>query len=188
MESLKFVLIAIGLAMDAFAVSISSGVTIKKMHIRHALRIAAFFGFFQALMPLIGWKLGSFAKDYISAYDHWIAFVLLAIVGGKMIYGAVIPHVHTENDSDPLNLYLLFMLAIATSIDALAVGVTFSLLDISILTPILIIGGITFVMSFAGTYLGNKVGHRVHEHVLEVAGGIILIGIGTKILVEHFVG
>lgn len=184
MEYLKFILIGLGLAMDAFAVAVSSGVTIKNMHIRHALRIGLFFGAFQALMPLTGWFLGSYARDYISAYDHWIAFAILSVIGAKMIYEAVIIR-ESEKESDPLNIYVLFILAIATSLDALAVGITFSLLDMAILTPVIIIGVTTFVLSFAGTYIGNAFGHRFDESKLEIAGGLILIGIGLKILLEH---
>lgn len=187
MKLLEFILIGVGLAMDAFAVSVSTGATIRKMHIRHALRIGFFFGAFQALMPFIGWCLGSAAKEFIGSYDHWVSFAILAFLGGGMIYKALIPHVHEEKaeDEDPLNLYLLFTLAVATSVDALAVGVTFSVLDMNILEPILLIGGITFLISFAGTYLGSTFGKRFNEHALEITGGIILIGIGVKILVEH---
>ncbi len=179
----EIVLIAVGLAMDAFAVAVSSGVTLRKMKLRHAMRIAAFFGFFQALMPLLGWLTGRAFRQYICTYDHWIAFILLAIIGGKMIYEARRSR-DEETVSDPLNVYVLFTLAIATSIDALAVGVTFSFLDVDIWQSIGVIGAITFVVSFIGTQLGKTFGH-LFENRLEIIGGLILIGIGLKILVHH---
>lgn len=182
MDLMQIIFIGIGLAMDAFAVSVTSGVAINNMKIRHAVKIALFFGFFQALMPYIGWKTGTFASSYIKEYDHWIAFILLAGIGIKMIYESF----SFEDDSpkDPLNIYVLFSLAIATSIDALAVGITFSFLSISILEPVLLIGIITFILSFIGTIIGDKLGH-LFEKKLEIIGGLILIGIGFKILIEH---
>jgi manganese efflux pump family protein len=182
-ELLSVVLIAVGLSMDAFAVSITSGCTIRCLKIKHAFRIALFFGLFQALMPLVGWLAGMGLKNYLEAFDHWIAFVLLAFIGGKMIYEAVwIKEV--EKKCDPLNLTILLGLAIATSIDALAVGVTFAFIKIPIITPALIIGLITFCISLGGVYLGNKIGNRLGSK-MEVIGGLILIGIGLKILLQH---
>ena len=183
MHNIELFVIAIGLAMDAFAVSVSSGVVIKKMHVRHAMKIAAFFGGFQALMPYIGWEIGKLASDYVKCCDHWIAFILLSFIGGKMIYEAKWCK-EEEKKANPLNLHILIMLAIATSIDALAVGVTFSFLGINIASPILIIGLVTFIMSFAGAYIGDYFGH-LFEDKLEMLGGIILIAIGTKILIQH---
>lgn len=183
MSPLSVIVIAVGLAMDAFAVSITSGTTIRKMQIRHAMLIASFFGVFQAVMPFIGWNLGQWARPFIASVDHWAAFALLGFVGGKMIYEA-----RAERDEealrDPLDLYVLFMLAVATSIDALAVGISLSFLELSILGPVLIIGLVTFLFSFAGVYIGNMFGH-FFERRLEVLGGLMLIGIGVKILVEH---
>jgi putative Mn2+ efflux pump MntP len=182
-ELLSVVLIAVGLSMDAFAVSITSGCTIRCLKIKHAFRIALFFGLFQAIMPLIGWLAGMGLKNYVEAFDHWIAFVLLAFIGGKMIYEAVwITEV--EKKCDPLNLTILLGLAIATSIDALAVGVTFAFIKIPIITPALIIGLITFCISLGGVYIGNKIGNRLGSK-MEVIGGLILIGIGLKILLQH---
>jgi len=186
MSILNLLLISVGLGMDAFAVSVTSGVAIRRMHLRHALLIAGFFGTFQAFMPFIGWHLGGMAAGLIGEFDHWIAFGLLLLIGGKMILEAV-GDSGGEEPRDPLNLYVLFVLAIATSIDALAVGITFSFLNVPIYTPILIIGVVTFVMSVAGAYIGNRLGHAFNEKALEVAGGLILIGIGTKILLEHTV-
>lgn len=191
MLTIEFVLLGISLAMDALAVAIGIGATIRKMHLRHALIIAVYFGFFQALMPFIGWCGGSLAKSFIGEYDHWIAFGILAFIGGRMIYKAVIPHVHEpkDNDEDPLNLYLLFILAIATSIDALAVGVTLSLRsEVLIWHPVAIIGAVTFVISLGGTYVGSAFGKKFNEHALEITGGAILIGIGLKILLGHLLG
>lgn len=184
MGILNILLISVGLGMDAFAVSVTSGAAIRRMHIRHALLIAGFFGAFQAIMPYIGWRLGGLAAGFIGEFDHWVAFGLLLIIGGKMIVEAIFGDAD-EEPKDPLNLYVLFVLAIATSIDALAVGVTFSFLKVSIYAPILVIGLVTFGMSVTGTYIGNRLGHAFNEKAVEVLGGLILIGIGTKILVEH---
>ncbi len=184
MSLLTIILLAFALAMDAFAVSISSGVTIGKMHLRHALRIAGFFGFFQAAMPIAGWSVGHFAAGPIRAFDHWVAFGLLVFVGGKMIWEAFFIEAQNKKECNPLNIYILFTLAIATSIDAAAVGVSLSLIDVNIIQPALIIGLITFFVSLAGTWIGQKCGDFFGEKV-EIAGGIVLIGIGCKILVEH---
>ena len=184
MQHFQIVFIAVGLAADAFAVSVSSGAIIEKLRLRHALRIAFFFGAFQAIMPWIGWKIGSLASDLIRAMDHWLAFVILSFIGGKMIYESFLLKEETEEEANPLNFSVLLSLAIATSIDALAVGVTFSFLDVSIYEPVLIIGAITFILSLAGTYIGEYFGH-IFENRIEMAGGLILLGIGCKILIEH---
>ena len=182
-DLLSLVLIAIGLSMDALAVSITSGITINCLKIRHAFRIAFLFGLFQALMPVLGWLAGIGLKQYVESYDHWIAFGLLAFIGGKMIYEAIwIKEV--EKKCDPLNLMVLLSLAVATSIDALAVGISFAFLKVYIITPALIIGAITFAICFGGVYLGNRLGDRLGSK-MEVLGGLILIGIGFKILLQH---
>lgn len=183
MNIFTLLIIALGLAMDAFAVSISSGLAIKKIRIGHAFRMAFFFGAFQALMPVIGWLAGLGLKDFISAVDHWIAFVLLSFVGGKMIYEAAFLGEDKE-EKDIFNIYILLILSIATSIDALAVGLTLSFLNVDIASPAVIIGIITFLLSFAGVYIGDRFGH-FFESKIEILGGLILIGIGTKILAEH---
>ena len=175
--------IALALAMDAFAVSIASGIAIQHMRIRHALTIAAWFGFFQALMPYLGWLGGVRLKDAIGSFDHWVAFVLLAFVGSKMIYEAFKME-SVEEKTDPLNVYVLFGLSVATSIDALATGFTFALLNMAIVTPILVIGLVTFVVSLAGVWIGDKGGH-FFEKKIEIVGGLILIGIGLKFLFDH---
>jgi len=169
--------------MDAFAVSISNGMTIRHQKVNNALRIGIFFGSFQALMPLIGWSAGLSFREFISGVDHWIAFVLLSFIGCKMIYesrkmGA------REKEDKPMTLPTLLVLSIATSIDALAVGISFALLKISIVTPIIVIGIVTFVLSSLGVLIGNRIGH-LFEKKIEILGGLILIGIGIKILIEH---
>ena len=185
MSLITVVLLALALAMDAFAVSLSTGVTMCKMHLRHALRMAAFFGAFQAIMPIAGWSLGRFAVEQIKSYDHWVIFILLAVVGGKMIYEAVWEKKDsTEEKKDPHNVYILLTLAFATSIDAAAVGVSLSFLNVEIILPSVIIGIITFFLSLLGTSIGCKAGDLFGSRI-EVLGGVVLIGIGTKILIQH---
>lgn len=183
MNKITILFIAVSLALDAFSVSITSGITIKSLRINHALKIAFFFGVFQAVMPVIGWLTGLGLKNFISGIDHWIAFGLLFTIGIKMIYestkiGSI------ERKIDPLNIYVLLILSIATSIDALAIGITLSFLKVSIVLPVIIIGIITFILSFFGAYIGNKAGH-LFENKAEAAGGVILICIGIKILIQH---
>jgi len=185
MDILNITVIALGLAMDAFAVSITSGLTIKNLKIKYAFRIALFFGLFQAFMPLIGWLAGLSLKDFISGFDHWIAFWLLCFIGCKMIYESIKIE-SSEREINPLNVYVLLVLSVATSIDALAVGISFAFLMISIVTPIIVIGIVTFLLSFIGVFIGNRVGH-FFEGKIESIGGLILIGIGIKILIEHLV-
>jgi len=183
MSIISIIFIAFGLAMDAFAVSITSGLTIKQFRIGDALKIAIFFGLFQAIMPLIGWSAGLGFRDYISGIDHWIAFGLLSIIGCKMIYESF--KIGEKNKKiDPLNIYVLLMLSIATSIDALAVGLSLAFLNFSIILPSIIIGCITFLLSVFGVYFGNRFGNYF-EKKIEIIGGLILIGIGIKILIEH---
>ncbi len=183
MDIVTIVFVAFGLAMDAFAVSIASGVAIKELRVEHALRIALFFGFFQAVMPVIGWLAGIGLKDFICGVDHWIAFGLLSMIGCKMIYEST--KLETERKKiNPLNVSVLLMLSIATSIDALAVGVSFAFIQMAIITPIIVIGAVTFLLSFLGAFVGNRFGH-FFERKIELAGGLILIGMGVKILIEH---
>ena len=173
--------------MDAFAVSVASGATMKRLHLPNAIKMGLFFGGFQALMPVLGWAAGLSMKDFISGWDHWIAFGLLSAVGGKMLYEAFKIKEEEECGGDktcPFDTGTLTVLAIATSIDALAVGLTFSLLQVSIIAPVLIIGLVTFLMSVAGVKLGSTGGH-FFEHKMEAAGGFILVGMGFKILFSH---
>lgn len=179
----EILLIAIGLSMDAFAVSVASGITIKRLHVRHALVLASTFGGFQSLMPVLGWLAGRSLREYVVAIDHWIAFVLLTLIGAKMIWEALRIE-KIEARANPLNVFVLLMLAIATSIDALAVGVTFAFLQLAILAPVLIIGAVTFGVCLAGVYLGKVSGHFFEKRI-GILGGLVLIGIGLKILVTH---
>ncbi len=183
MELLTIIIIAVGLAMDALAVSIVSGTTYRRLKVRHALRIAIFFGGFQAFMPAVGSLAGMSVRAYIASYDHWVAFALLTAVGIKMIYESFqIKSAHQNFDVS--NLLVLLVLSVATSIDALAVGVTLSLLRISLVTAVTVIGLVTFVLSYLGTYIGNRFGHFC-ESKIEAIGGLILIGLGLKIVIEH---
>lgn len=185
MDMFTMVLIAVGLAMDSFAVSITSGVTTKNLRIANALKIAMFFGLFQAGMPIIGWLAGLSVIELISGIDHWVAFGLLSLIGCKMIYESI-KREPREKKITPMNAYVLLILSVATSIDALAVGLSFAFLKIYIATPIIVIGTVTFLLSFIGVFAGNKFGH-FFEKKIEITGGIILIGIGIKILLEHLV-
>ena len=181
MDWLTLLLVGIGLSMDAFAVSISCGIASAVVRFRHAFRIAFTFGLFQAVMPLAGWAAGMGFRSIISAFDHWIAFGLLLIIGLKMMREALRG---CPGKLDAADWRILLTLSVDTSMDAMAVGLSFAMLEISIVTPVLIIGLITFALSFAGVYLGDRVGDRLGRKV-EVLGGLILIGIGIKILVEH---
>ena len=183
MELMTIIVIAVGLAMDAFVVSIVSGSTYRQLHVKHALRMALFFGAFQAFMPLIGSLAGLSLKDYIQNYDHWVAFGLLAAVGGKMIYESFKIKTDEENP-DPSNIFVLLVLSVATSIDALAIGITLSLITSSVTLAVIIIGLITFVLSYAGVLIGKRFGH-FFENRIEALGGLVLIGIGVKIVFEH---
>lgn len=183
MELITIIVIALGLAMDAFAVSIVSGSVYRQLHVKHALRMAVFFGGFQALMPLIGSLAGLSAKDHIVEYDHWVAFGILGAVGGKMIYESFKIR-SVEDNYDPSNIIVLLVLSVATSIDALAVGLTLSLITQSIAAAVIIIGLITFALSYLGVLIGKRFGH-FFEHKIEIIGGLILIGLGIKILIEH---
>jgi putative Mn2+ efflux pump MntP len=185
MDIITIIVIAFGLAMDAFAVSITSGITIKNLKINNALKIAVFFGLFQAIMPLVGWLAGLSLRGFISEIDHWIAFGLLSFIGCKMIYESITVQ-SSKKEINPLNVYVLLVLAVATSIDALAVGVSFAFLKVSIVTPVIVIGTITFILSFFGVFVGNRIGH-FFENKIEIAGGLVLIGIGVKILIEHLI-
>jgi len=185
MELITIIVIAVGLAMDAFVVSIVSGGAYRQLHVKHALRMALFFGAFQAFMPLIGSLAGLSLKDYIANYDHWVAFALLAAVGGKMIYESFKIRSVGENP-DPSNIFVLLVLSIATSIDALAIGITLSLITSSIALAATIIGLITFGLSYTGVLIGKRFGH-FFENKIEALGGLVLIGIGVKIMCEHLI-
>lgn len=183
MTFIELLLIGIGLSMDAFAAAICRGLVMKKFRWNHALIIALFFGGFQAAMPLAGWLLGSTFSGSIQEIDHWIAFVLLGLIGINMIREAM--HEEDEKcDTDTLRLRELLILAIATSVDALAIGVTFAFLRVDIIPAISLIGVTTFLCSLLGVTIGHFFGAK-HKKKAEVAGGIVLILLGTKILLEH---
>ena len=198
MALITIVIIAVGLAMDAFAVSIVSGSAYKQLKVEHALRIAIFFGGFQAFMPLIGFLAGLSVKEYIVDYDHWVAFGLLSAVGSRMIYESFKIRaaerdpkrnkrcLGTQKNFDPSNIFVLLVLSLATSIDALAIGVTLSLIVSSIAIAVIIIGLVTFALSYLGVFIGKKFGH-FFENKIEAVGGLVLIGLGVKILFEHLV-
>ena len=185
MSIIEILLTSLGLAMDAFAVSICKGLSMKKFDIKKGLIIGMYFGLFQGLMPLIGYLLGSAFQDVITTIDHWIAFVLLGLIGFNMLKEGLSKECDVVNDK--VNFKEMLPLAIATSIDALAVGITFAFLKVNIIISILSIGLITFVMSFIGSKIGNKVGCK-YQKKAQIMGGIILIIIGLKILIEHLIG
>ncbi|MFW5893834.1 MAG: manganese efflux pump MntP family protein [Verrucomicrobiota bacterium] len=175
--------IACALAMDAFAVSVSSGIAIQKMHLRHALVIASFFGVFQAVMPVIGWFAGRHLAKFMDSMSVYLAGGLLIVIGAKVIYELHWTEKEAE-ERDPLNLWILFALAIATSLDAFAVGITLAALDASLYQAAALIGIITFAFSFAGTYIGDIFGH-IFEDRIELLAGLFLIGLGLEIILSH---
>ena len=177
-------LLGIGLAMDAFSVSVSDGILLGKVKFSNALKIAFFFGGFQFLMPVLGYLAGSTFSGIIESFDHWVAFTLLALIGGKMIYEAISEKEEEDNIGNPLAVKTLTILAVATSIDALAVGVTFATISAPVILSSAIIGVVTFAICMAGVYLGGCCGN-VFGNKAEIAGGVILILIGAKILIEH---
>jgi len=183
MNIFELLLIAVGLSMDAFAVSICKGLSVQRLRPAHYLLIGAWFGGFQALMPSVGYILGSTFEKYIVSFDHWVAFILLGLIGGNMVKESLSQEEeHTDASFSPR---AMFLLAVATSIDALAVGVTFALLPgIHILPAVSLIGVTTFLLSAAGLKIGNVFGLRYKSRA-ELAGGVILILMGVKILLEH---
>ena len=183
MSIIEIALIGVGLAMDAFAVSICKGLAMRRMNYKKAIIIAAFFGVFQALMPALGYVLGTTFANMIAAIDHWIAFILLALIGANMIKEALSSD-DDECQDDSLRLGDLIMLSIATSIDALAVGITFAFFNVSLLLSVSMIGIITFIICVIGVKVGNVFGEK-YKSKAELAGGLILIVMGAKILIDH---
>jgi manganese efflux pump family protein len=178
--------IAVGLAMDAFAVSIATGINLKKVSFRQMFRLSWHFGLFQAMMPVIGWRAGAYIRDYIEQYDHWMAFGLLTFVGVHMIKGAFAHDHQNGPQKDRTRGWTLVMLSVATSIDALAVGFSISLLNVSIWTPALIIGIVAGLFSIAGLLMGERIGSAKQLSLYaEIIGGVVLIIIGLNILHEH---
>ena len=186
MDLLTLLTLAVGLAMDAFAVSICKGLAMREKVLKKGVIVGLWFGGFQALMPFLGWALGIRFQKYITSVDHWIAFFLLLFIGGKMVIEAVRDKDVQEIGAKdlPLDHKEMLLLAVATSIDALAVGITFAFLNVSIMEACLIIGCTTFVLSVIGVVVGNFFGTR-YKRKAEIAGGVILILIGLKILLEH---
>ena len=181
MGFIELLLIAVGLSMDAFAVSVCKGLSVKKVGVKHAALAGLYFGGFQFLMPVIGYLLGFRFESVIESIDHWVAFVLLAFIGGNMIKESL---GKAEELNDDFGVKTMLLMAIATSIDALAVGITFAFLEVQILPAAGLIGVTTFLLSFVGIYIGNAFGIRYKSRA-ELAGGIILVVIGVKILLEH---
>ena len=186
MDLLTLLTLAVGLAMDAFAVSICKGLAMREKVLKKGIIVGLWFGGFQALMPFLGWALGIRFQKYITSVDHWIAFFLLLFIGGKMVIEAVRDKDVQEIGAKdlPLDHKEMLILAVATSIDALAVGITFAFLNVSIMEACLIIGCTTFVLSIIGVVVGNFFGTR-YKKKAEIAGGVILMLIGLKILLEH---
>lgn len=183
MSFLDIFLIGVALSMDAFAVSVCKGLSVKKAGVKHMLTVGVYFGGFQALMPMLGFLLGYKFESFITNIDHWIAFVLLAIIGGNMIREALGKD-EDDKENDDFSFRAMLPLAVATSIDALAVGISFAFLGVDIVTAALLIGATTFVLSGAGIFVGNIFGSK-YKSKAELAGGIVLILIGAKILLEH---
>lgn len=182
MGLIELFFIAVGLSMDAFAVSVCKGLAMPKCTFKKAAIVGLWFGGFQALMPAIGYILGAQFQEAIASIDHWIAFVLLALIGGNMIHEALD---NDEEEADAsLDVKTMFLLAVATSIDALAIGITFAFLKVNIIPAVCFIGIVTFIISFAGVKIGNVFGAR-YKNKAEIVGGIILILLGLKILLEH---
>ncbi len=183
MDFLSIFLIALSLAMDAFAVSLAIGTTTLCNSRRARFRLSFHFGFFQFLMPILGWLAGSSIARYIANFDHWIAFALLAYIGSHMVRSGVKPEAKAF-PSDPSRGKLLITLAIATSIDALAVGLSMAMLNVNIILPSIVIGVVASVLSVAGLFIGNKLGEKFGK-TMEIIGGLTLIGIGVRVLIEH---
>ena len=184
MDTLTVILIAIGLAMDAFAVSIAKGITINNQRRKTALVMATFFAAFQMFMPVIGWIAGLGLEQVISEIDHWIAFGLLVLIGARMIYDSTKKE-DLQRDGN-LRVHTLLTLSVATSIDALMVGLSFAFLQTAIILPIIVIGVVTFSLSYLGFHFGSFVGNIFGSRIKAI-GGVILIAIGVKILLEHLV-
>ena len=182
MGAIEILLISIGLAMDAFAVSVCKGLAMKKMSWKKAIIIGLYFGIFQAVMPVIGYFLGTTFERFITYVDHWVAFILLVGIGINMVKEAF--DKESENRNDNVDMKTMLVLSIATSIDALAIGITFACLKIHIVMPVITIGLITFIISVIGVKIGNRFGNK-YEKKAEIMGGVILILLGIKILLEH---
>ena len=184
MDILTLLGIAVALAMDAFAVALAAGLTLPRLTGRHLFRFGFHFGLFQALMPVIGWLAGVTVRGYIEDFDHWLAFGLLTLVGGKMLWEALHGEAEDAREGDPTRGLSLVMLSIATSIDALAVGLSLAILGLTIWTPALVIGLVAGILTVCGMLLGRRLGQAWGTRV-EICGGLVLIAIGIKIVLEH---
>ena len=184
MEIFELILLSIGLGMDAFAVSVCKGISMKKMNWKKASLIGLYFGGFQAVMPILGYFFGTSFESFITNIDHWIAFILLVIIGAKMIQEAFQKDKDEDQYNEDISVKTMLILSIATSIDALAVGITFSFFKVDLVLAVSLIGIITFILSVLGTKIGNRFGDK-YKSKAELIGGIILILIGLKILLEH---
>lgn len=188
MDWLNLLALAVALAMDAFAVAVVAGLTVGTLTKRHVFRLSFHFGLFQALMPTIGWAAGIAVRAYITAFSHWVAFGLLAFVGGKMLLEAIFRDGEKLDASrDPTSGWSLVILSVATSIDALAVGLSLGVIGSSILVPVLVIGIVAAAFTILGMFLGRRIGIRWGQRV-EILGGIILLAIGCRILWAHLAG
>ncbi len=184
MELWSIFLIALGVSSDAFAVALCRGVTMRRLVVRQTVAIAVTFAVFQAVMPLIGWLIGTQLQHLIESWDHWIAFGLLAIIGGKLAWDGIRSHENERLGPEVFRWRPLLMLAVATSIDALAVGVSFAFVEVPIVEAVLLIGVTTLVLTFVGVLIGHRAGVRFRKPA-EIIGGLVLIAIGVKILLEH---
>jgi len=183
MDIITLILLAVGLCFDTFAVSVSSGIIRKEIVFRQAVRIAIILAIFQAIMPLIGWLGGISIKNWIEPFDHWIALGILTILGIKMIIES--QKDSDEKEIDPLNIKFIISMALATSIDAFAVGISFAIIEVNMLLAVFIIGSVTFIASMLGILFGKKTGSHFGQK-MEIIGGLILIIIGIKIVMEHY--
>lgn len=188
MQLLSMLGIAFGLSLDAFAVSVSNSALVRGLKLRHGLRMALSFGLFQMAMPVAGWAAGSAFSRYIADFDHWVAFGLLLLVGGRMVREGLRPApadgCADGEAKDCRHLPTLLVLSVATSLDALAVGLSFAMIRVDIAVPVVVIGAVTFALCLAGYFLGSRIGRRLNLR-LEIAGGLVLVAIGVKILLEH---
>ncbi len=184
MNILPLILIGIGLSIDSLAASITTGACCKRIKTKHIFKVAVFMAVFQGGMPYVGWLIGSSFKAAIEDYDHWIAFFLLFLIGFKLIYEGLTESDENYSSFNPSNNLLLIGMAIATSIDALVVGISFGLIEINIYLAMLIIGVLTFIFSTSGVVIGRKIGNKINAGI-DVFGGIVLIGLGVKILLSH---
>ena len=184
MSFFAVLLLAVALSMDAFAVALASGCALRVPQARHYFRLSAAFGFFQFAMPVVGWYLGITVRSYMEAWDHWIAFALLGFIGGKMVLEGLKASEECDSRTDPTAGWPLLTLAVGTSIDALAVGFSFAAMKLNVWSTVVIIGAVTFALCWIGMVGGKQIG-RFFGRRMEVLGGLVLIGIGLKILFDH---